>query len=81
MKQAVYRIVDERFHSFVVNNQKILDEMEIGEVRPLSHFKHCVPYMDNFGVAYVTKYNGMEGPKYAFLTVPFDKIYTFYDVE
>lgn len=81
MKQPVYDVVDKLFRSFVVNNQNKLNSMKDDTVKPLPFFFACIPDMKTFEVEHIAKYDGGEGPMYAFLTGSFEKLYTYYDVE
>ncbi len=89
MHQGIYNIIDEAFRNFVVNNKKLIDDMEFGEVVDLRTLdktrlsRLCRPDMLEFpfNICYLSKLHRGEGYSYIFLDKGLNKLYDYYDVD
>lgn len=81
IEQPIYKVIDSRFESFVVNNQDWLSEMAYDTITTIENVTTlCCHSMlsDPFVIAYVGKYQADEGPIYVFLDKKFNRLYSYY---
>lgn len=88
VSQPIYKIVDETFNRFVVNNRGLLDEIKekypidiVADEYIIGHNVCKTGLVSNYGVRYIIKMESGEGNSIKFFDENFNLLYDYYDVD